>query len=306
MNYLKNSVLLFSSLIFLFSNLCIVNKAISQTEQFANPPQIDFSFTKIHYIKDRYRKGTYTLGVRMKEGEPEFQVSEKIYSSLDFLDEFHLNFVADLRKSNIRQIEIDLEIDSNVTVDVLNIIELKFQYLNQLRVNYLNNRGDKIHYFLTPKTKECFGLCCPSDNGFCLEQKEEIAEGIFKKVVSSYPTESECFKNAIKETGIFVSIIKNKIFIEEEEVSLLQMNKILNLKRKKIKEKGRFIVVLKVDKNSTYNSYLNSLTEILKFYFDLRTRISLEKHNQPYNEISKREQKRIRNETPLVIKRFFD
>ena len=242
----------------------------------------------------------------MKDGMPQYQVSEKIYSSINFLDEFHLNFVADLRKSNIKQIEVDLEIDSNVNVEILNIIELKFQYLNQLRVNYLNKRGDKIKYFLVPKSTECFGICCPSDNGFCLQQKEETAEGIFEKVISSYPTESECFKNAIIETGVFVSVIKNKIFIEEEEVSLLQMNKILNLKRNKLKEKGRFIVVLKVDGISKYDSYLKSISEIIKFYYDLRTRISLEKYNKPFNKISKREQRGIRNETPMVIKRFFD
>lgn len=308
MKFYKKFSLLINLFIFLFFNFYIINEVNSQTEKFANSPQIDFAFTKTQYVKDRFKSGTYILKVRMKEGMPQFQVVEEVYSSLDFLDEFHLNFVAEHRKSNIRTIKVDLEVDSSVTIEVLNMIELKLQYLNQLRVNYLNSEGDKLYHFIPPNSFNlgCFGWCCPTDKGFHLEQKVEFEKDVYEIVSSNYSTESECFENAVRKEGLFISIVRNKIFIEDKEVSLFQMGEILYFKWDKLKIKSRFVIVLKLDRNSTYEFYLKTISELYKLYFDIRNNISLERHRLPFNKSSRKEQKKIKNEVPIIIKKIYD
>lgn len=301
MNYFKNFPLLFSFFLFISTN-----EVLSQSNRFANPPQVDFSFTKTQYGKNQKEKNVYNIEVGMENGIPQYRVSESIYTSLDFLNDFHSDFIVENQKSLSRGIEVDLEIDSNITTKVLEEIESKLIDLNQLKINFLNNKGEKIRFVLPPKGSEAYReFCLPFQGKYPLKHTIEISEGIFESVNSIYSTESECLKEFVRSRGVFIEIKDDKILIEDEKISFHKMNELLNIKWNSIKKKNTFIVIFKANENSTYSFYLKIFSGILKFYYDQRNRMSTEKYNIPFNETSKKIQREIRTEIPLVILRFY-
>lgn len=306
MNKNRNFTFLIISLS-LFLILVASNQILAQDEYFVNPPDVDLSFTNTQYDKNEKELFGYQLEVKMYGDIPQFRVVEKVYSSLNFLAQFHQGVLEEMQRVHFsRRFQVDLKIDSNVPIRVLKKIEFELIQLNHRKINFLNSNGEKLKIYLPPNSDECYGGCCLANGQYCLTEKVEVRKGVFENVISSFPTESECWKYLVSETGVFVHLTKDNMLIDGVSVSMDELIKRLRIKHNQLKEKFRFIVILKVDEDAIFEEYLKMYAAVFNFYYDERNKISLEKANLPFNKTSKKIRKEIRNEIPIVIKKVYD
>jgi hypothetical protein len=288
--------------------ICVISSEVTaQRNEFAIPPEVDFSYSKFDYYRSQNESKETVLEIEVwKEGkEIKYKTFDSIYVSLDFIpaiQKITRENVGDFSKNFLA---VNLKVEADIPYRILRDIETELRKANQLRIYYVNKKGARLGIILPPIDKlGCFkGYCCETQSGYCLEEKVKVGENKYEKVTSTFPNQIECFKYYYRETGIYIQLKANSILVGGRAITSSQLLEIIKLRFSRV-DPHYFVTGIDIDENANYGEFLETYSLIRKFMTDQRSILSQKKFNLSLDKLSKQDHKVIRNTIPIVIMKF--